>query len=158
MRGTIGLIAAALVTAVAAAAAQTPAAPVTPATQAPAPSAAAKKVDGANAYRGCISAKPDDAGTFTLTQAGSGSRFRLTGKSMRDYAGKLVEVVLAEGKGLTIKGGLTPSTNVAAQAGHIDSSRAAIAGQPGANTGKSDAQLPEFRVNRVRALDGACQP
>jgi hypothetical protein len=150
MRGLIGIVAAALVTVATPAVGQTPAAP--------APSPTAKKIDSTNAYRGCVSAKPDAAGTFTLTQTGSGSRFRLTGKSMRDYAGKLVEVVLAEGKGITIKGGLSPSPNVAAQAGHLDSSQAAIARQPGANTGRSDADLPEFRVNRVRAVGGTCQP
>lgn len=146
MRALLGISAAAVVMVVATAAAQSPS-----------PSTAAKSAEEKNAYRGCVSAKPDATGTFTLTQTGSGSRFRLTGKSMRDYAGKLVEVVLAESKGLTIKGGLSPSPNVAAQAGHLDPSRAAIARQPGANTGKSDADLPEFRVNRVRALDGACQ-
>jgi hypothetical protein len=77
---------------------------------------------------------------------------------MRDFAGKLVEVALVETKGLTIKGGLWPSPNVAAQAGAIDSSRAAIASQPGANAGKPDLPLPEVRVNRVRTLEGSCQP
>jgi hypothetical protein len=118
---------------------------------------AAKAGEPANAYRGCVSGKPDAAGTYTLTQTG-GTRFRLTGRSMREYAGKMVEVVLADAKGLTIKGGLSPSPNVAGQAGHLDSAKVAIASQPGANAGKSDALLPEFRVNRVRALDTPCAP
>jgi len=105
---------------------------------------------------GCVSAKPDTTGAYTLTQ-GTGGRFRLIGKSMRDFAGKQVEIVSGNGKGLSIRGGLTPSTNVAAQAGHIDSAQAAIANQPGANTGKSDADLPELRVNRVREVSGTCK-
>ena len=106
---------------------------------------------------GCVSAKPDAAGTYTLTQSSTGGRFRLTGKSVRGFAGKQVEIVSANGKGLTIRGGLTPSANVAAQAGHIDPAQAAIADQPGALTGKSDADLPELRVNRVREVAGSCK-
>jgi hypothetical protein len=133
-----------------------PPAQAAPATQAQQPGG--KVAAPASAYRGCVSDKPDATGTYTLTQAGSGNRFRLIGRSMRGYAGKMVEVTLADAKGLTIKGGLSPSPNIAAQAGHLDSAQAAVASQPGANAGKSDAQLPEFRVNRVRALDTSCAP
>ena len=109
------------------------------------------------AMKGCVSAKPDAAGNYTFTETGSGNRFRITGKSFRDYSGKQVEILLGDGKGLTIKGGLTPSANVAGQAGHIDPVQAAIASQPGANVGKSDAPLPEIRVNGVRAVEGPCR-
>jgi hypothetical protein len=126
---------------------------------APAPARPATPTDRPSSLRGCISAAPDTNGSFTLTEQGpKGSRFRITGRSMRDFAGKLVEVALVETKGLTIKGGLWPSPNVAAQAGAIDSSRAAIASQPGANASKPDLPLPEVRVNRVRTLEGSCQP
>jgi len=104
---------------------------------------------------GCVSTKPDPTGTYMLTQESTGGRFRLIGKSMRDFAGKPVEIVSV--KGLSIRTGLTPSVNVAAQAGHIDSAQAAIANQPGATTGKSDADLPEIRVSRVREVSGTCK-
>jgi hypothetical protein len=107
---------------------------------------------------GCVSAKPDVTGTYTFTQKDNGSRFKLTGKSMREWAGKPVEIVSAKEKGLSIRGGLVPSTNVAAQAGHIDSAQAAIANQPGvANAEKGVAPLPEFRVNEVRPTAGVCK-
>ena len=110
-----------------------------------------------NALTGCVSAKPDKDGSFTLTQKGSGSRFRLTGKSMREWAGKPVELVSAKGKGLSVRGGLVPSPNVAAQAGHIDPAQAAIASQPGVATAGKGEDLPEFRVNGVRAAQGSCK-
>ncbi|HEX5110708.1 MAG TPA: hypothetical protein VFV95_19795 [Vicinamibacterales bacterium] len=106
---------------------------------------------------GCVSAKPDVTGVYTLTQSTTGGRFRLTGKSVRGFAGKQVEIVIASGKGLSIRGGLMPSVNVAAQAGHIDAAQAAIASQPGANTGKSDAELPELKVDRVREVSATCK-
>ena len=62
------------------------------------------------------------------------------------------------GRNLTIRGGLLPSPNVAAQAGAMDPAKAAIANMPGATAGaEGSVVLPEFRVARVRALDGACQ-
>lgn len=124
---------------------------------APAPAAPAKaNEESVNRLVGCVSAKADPAGTYTLTQSESGLRFRLTGKSLREFAGKQVEIVTASGKGLTIRGGLTPSANVAAQAGHLDPAKAAIANQPGATSGKEEV-LPEVRVKEARGLTGACK-
>jgi hypothetical protein len=107
---------------------------------------------------GCVSQQPDSGGEFTFTQA-NGSRYRLTGnKSVKSYAGKRVEVVSSRGGGLSVRGGLQPSVNVAAQAGAIDPAQAAIASQPGVHvTGKPDEKLPEFRVASVRAVEGSCK-
>jgi hypothetical protein len=116
----------------------------------------ADKDSDVNTVTGCVSAKPDKDGYYTFTQTGNGSRFRLTGKSMREWSGRPVEIVSAKGKGLSVRGGLVPSTNVAAQAGHIDPAQASIAAQPGALTGKGE-DLPEFRVNRVRAAQASCK-
>jgi hypothetical protein len=114
--------------------------------------------DAAVTLSGCVSAKPASDGDFTLTDTFSGSRYRLTGKEMKSFAGQRVEIVSPKGGGLTVRGGLAPSANVAAQAGHIDSAQAAIAGQPGVhNTGKSGEKLPEFRVGTVRAVEGTCK-
>jgi len=107
---------------------------------------------------GCVSDKPARGGNYTF-KSGS-DEYRLTGKDIKKYAGKKVEVVEAQSKsgGLAVKGGLYPSPNVAAQAGALDPVQAAIATQPGsgAATG-TGADLPEFRANRVRLVDGPCQ-
>ena len=62
------------------------------------------------------------------------------------------------GKGITFRTGLWPSPNVAAQAGALDPAKAAVANLPG---GAADAvgvnPLPEFKVIRLRGVEGACQ-
>lgn len=105
---------------------------------------------------GCVSPKPA-SGTFTFT-AKDGTKYRLTGKNLKKYAGQEVEIVSGEGKSLAVKGGLLPSPNAAAQAGAIDPKQAAIAAQPGGTaSGTGEVQLPALNVNRVRALGVSCQ-
>lgn len=105
---------------------------------------------------GCVSARPA-SGNFTFT-AKDGTKYRLTGTNIRKYAGQEVEIIGGEGKKLTVKGGLQPSPNAAAQAGAIDPGKAAIASQPGGGaTGTGRVELPVFKVNRVRGLGGSCQ-
>jgi hypothetical protein len=107
---------------------------------------------------GCVSSKPAQDGDYTFTDTGNGSQYRLTGKDIKKYAGKKVEVVESSSKRFAIKGGLYPSPNVAAQAGALDPAQAAIATQPGsgAATG-TGSPLPEFRAQRVRAVEGTCE-
>jgi hypothetical protein len=106
---------------------------------------------------GCVSQERAAPGTFTFAQTGTDTRYRLGGASVRKYVCQLVEIVgTPVGRRLTIRGGLFPSPNVAAQAGALDPVQAAIATQPGGpNSGTGAAELPEFRVTRVRAL-GSC--
>ncbi len=105
---------------------------------------------------GCVSEKPA-SGNFTFT-AKDGTRYRLSGKNIKKYAGQEVEIVSGEAKKLTVKGGLLPSPNVAAQAGAIDPGQAAIAAQPGGSASATgDAALPTLEVGRVHALGGSCQ-
>jgi len=107
---------------------------------------------------GCVSQSPLANGDFTFTDGVSGSKYRLTGKGMRLYAGQQVEIVSGPNKRLAVKGGLYPSPNIAAQAGAIDPAQAAIARQPGgAASGTGGSELPEFRVAKVRASGGSCQ-
>ena len=106
---------------------------------------------------GCVSAKPD-RGDYTFTETDGGSRYRLTGKDIKKYAGQRVEVEQERPKRFQIKGGLYPSPNVAAQAGALDPVEAGIATQPGSPaTAGSGNPLPEFRAGRLRAVAGACQ-
>jgi len=105
---------------------------------------------------GCVSPKPTGS-TFTFTTK-EGEKYRLSGKNIKKYAGQEVEIVGGEGKKLTIKGGLLPSPNAAAQAGAGDPGQAIIESLPGgAQTGTGGVELPQFNVTRVRGLGGACQ-
>lgn len=108
---------------------------------------------------GCISGDPAASGAFTFIDATSGGKYRLTGKGIGKYAGQMVRVMGSPpGKRLSIRGGLWPSPNVAAQAGAIDPAQASIARQPG-GTGAATGgnELPEFRVVSVRGVHGACR-
>lgn len=106
---------------------------------------------------GCVSTKPPTGTSFTFT-AKDGTKYRLTGKNMKRYAGQEVEIVGGDSKKLTVKGGLLPSPNVAAQAGGLDPAQAAIASLPGGGAGGTGGvELPEFNVTRVRGLGQSCQ-
>jgi len=109
---------------------------------------------------GCVSGRPAADGTFTLTDAQNGGKYRLTGKKMQKYAGRMVAVVGGPSKKLTVSGGLWPSPNAAGQAGALDPAQESIARQPGGGTKRSGAgtvELPPFNVVRVRTVEGACQ-
>jgi hypothetical protein len=109
------------------------------------------------ALTGCVSPAPGATGAFTFQET-DGAKYRLSGKGMRKFAGQKVEIVGGSPKGFTIRGGLLPSPNIAAQAGALDPAQVAIASQPGGTaTAGTGVDLPEFRVARVRGLDGACQ-
>ena len=108
---------------------------------------------------GCISRDARTPGQFNFREDDSGDRYRLTGKNLKKFVGQRVEIVGGPpGKGITFKTGLWPSPNVAAQAGAMDPAQAAVARMPG---GAADAPganpLPEFRVSRLRGVEGACQ-
>ena len=124
------------------------------------PRTAPPKTPAALELTGCISGDPGASGSFTFLDATSGGRYRLTGKSVRKYAGRMVHLVGGpQGKGLSVRGGLWPSPNVAAQAGAIDPTQAVIARVPGGTgAGTGGNELPEFRVASVRRADGSCGP
>jgi hypothetical protein len=107
---------------------------------------------------GCISKDEIRPGQFNFREDG-GDRYRLSGKNLKKFVGQKVEIVGGPpGKGLTFKTGLWPSPNTAAQAGALDPAKAAVARFPdGASDVAGVSQLPEFRVNRLRGVEGACQ-
>jgi hypothetical protein len=106
---------------------------------------------------GCVSGQPGVSGAFTFDES-SGSKYRLTGKSVRKYAGQMVRLVGGpQGRKLSVSGGLWPSANAAGQAGAIDGAKESIARQPGGGgSGTGGVNLPEFRVVSVRTVDGSC--
>jgi hypothetical protein len=74
---------------------------------------------------------------------------------VRDYVGRRVQLVGSAPRRLKIVGGLTPSPNVAAQAGDIDPTRAAMATADG-TTKNGTGVTPEFRIRSIQPLAGAC--
>ncbi|MEQ1574177.1 MAG: hypothetical protein ABL993_08015 [Vicinamibacterales bacterium] len=108
---------------------------------------------------GCVTRSRTPQAPLTFAETASGDKYKLSGRGLGKYVGKRVEIVGgAPGRRLTIRGGLLPSPNVAAQAGAMDTAQVAIANMAGAMAGKEGGvELPEFHVTRVKLLDGACQ-
>src|SRR5437868_14666405 len=69
---------------------------------------------------GCVSRSGTTPASFTFADAGTGNKYRLTGASVRKFAGQRVVIVGGPERRLTIRGGLVPSPNAAAQAGNQD--------------------------------------
>lgn len=104
---------------------------------------------------GCI-VKGGAEDQLTLADPKNGT-YRLSGTGLRRYLGKRVQATGIRIGGLHIVGGLTPSPNVAAQAGDIDPARAAIAAMPGgASHGTGPEPVLEFQVTKLQALKGGC--
>jgi hypothetical protein len=125
--------------------------------QAPSAPAVAKPLPEAITLTGCVSGKPIATGEYTFQDTATGSKYRLTGKGMRKFAGQQVEIVAGKDRKLVVKGGLYPSPNVAAQSGALDPAQEAIARMPGGPYSGTGTELPEFRVGTVRGVPGACQ-
>jgi hypothetical protein len=102
---------------------------------------------------GCVEQNPAAKNQYTISDE-SGT-YRLAGKDVREFLGKRVEIAGAQPK-LVIKGGLYPTPNVAAQAGSMDPSRAAVAAAEAGPAGTNAALLPEFRVQSIKPVAGNC--
>jgi hypothetical protein len=121
----------------------------------PASSSSAKRVSSTT-LDGCITAGADRRKTFTLANAANQETYLLKGLDVHDLVGKHVELSgLPSSKRLHIVGGLYPSANVAAQAGGIDPTQAAMAAQSGP-TAQASKPVVEFNVKSVRIMPGAC--
>jgi hypothetical protein len=129
--------------------------------QTTAPPSAAKKNDPKLlTITGCIGQDPSDAGNFTLADSSTGSTtYRLTGTGVQSYLGKRVSVTGAAAPAkVAVRGGLMPSPNVAAQAGAIDPTRAAMAAQGAeGNTKPGSIVVPELRVKSMKLIEGGCE-
>jgi hypothetical protein len=112
-----------------------------------------EKKPSALTLSGCVRKSETAAGGFML--ADGATVYRLTGVDVRDYVGRRVEVVGGAPRRLKIVGGLTPSANVAGQAGDMDPSRAATAAAETANKNGTGV-IPEFRIRSIKPLAGAC--
>ena len=106
---------------------------------------------------GCVERAEGSPAQYTIEDATSGVKYRLTGTNVRDFVGRPVLIVGgAASRKLVIVGGLTPNPNVAAQAGAMDPARAAVAAQ-GGSAGPGTVELPEFKVKSVRPGSGGCR-
>jgi hypothetical protein len=115
------------------------------------------KADKTVTMSGCVSADGPNLSQLTFTDTADGSKYRITGSDTRKYVGQRVEIVgVQPPRKLKIQGGLTPTPNVAAQAGDLDPTRAAVAAAGGGTRGTGTPELPEFRVSRVKAVGGEC--
>ena len=111
---------------------------------------------------GCVQRDYTDsksATSYTFIDSTSGSRYRLAGKSVSRYSGMSVQVVgIIDTKKLRVAGGFWPSPNVAAQAGSIDVSTAAVAAMPGGpSTGVGNVEVPILNVTRLSLGQGECR-
>jgi len=115
-----------------------------------------KKAPKAVTLSGCVLSDEKAPDLFTLTDTKTSKSYRLTGANVREYVGKLVQtngsIVV---KGLHVSGGLQPSANVAAQAGAMDPSRAAVVAASGIGP-TGNIELSEFRIKTIRPSGGAC--
>ena len=103
---------------------------------------------------GCVAADENVPAQYTIVDSNGDAMYRLTGTDMRGYVGQQVEVTGGAPRRFTIRGGLLPSPNAAAQAGAIDPPPAAA--MTPATQGSAPA--PEFRVKIVKAVPGKCLP
>jgi hypothetical protein len=104
---------------------------------------------------GCVVRSETAPGQYTLEDKKADVTYRLTGINVRDYVGKPVLIIGTGAKKLAIVGGLTPTPNVAAQAGAIDPTRAIVAGQTSAAS-PGTVEFPEFKVKSIRPASGSC--
>ena len=120
--------------------------------------ATAKPAGKTISLSGCVVRGEKTPDLYTLEDKGDdGGTYRLTGVNLRDYVGQRVQIAggVVEMKRLTIRGGLTPNANIAAQAGAMDPARAAMAAA-GGTAGPGTVDLPEFKVKSVRPVSGGC--
>ena len=107
---------------------------------------------------GCVERDETTPDQFTVTDEKGGVKYRVTGKDFQEYLGRPVQmdggVVV---KGVVIKGGLLPNPNIAAQAGALDPSRAAVQAQTSGSTTGTTPDLQEFRVKTIRPTGGTCK-
>src|SRR5262245_13158323 len=105
---------------------------------------------------GCVQRDEKAPDQFVLTDRNEGI-YRLSGRDFREYLGRPVTVnggVVA--KGFVVKGGLQPTPNIAAQAGALDPSRAAVQAATAESTTGRDTGIPEFRVKKIQSATGNC--
>jgi hypothetical protein len=125
------------------------------ASQAPAPDA--KKASAPMTATGCVSSKPDSTGRYTFTDSNGVSQYQLNGKKLSQFAGKRVELVGGtSGSGLSVRPGLVGPMG-GARGVALDPAQDSIKRQPGGGGAGIGPAFPEFKVTRIKAVEGACE-
>ena len=132
-------------------------APVAFAQQAQAP-AQPSKTPTTLTLAGCVSAKPEASGQYTFAETDGLRAYRLKGKGISKFAGQRVELVggTSSGNSLSIRTGLWPAPSGGARGVARDPAQESVARQRGGG-GATGGEFEEFRVTRVRAIEGACE-
>ena len=131
-------------------------APVVFAQQAEAP-APPSKTPTTTTLAGCVSAKPAASGQYTFAETDGLREYRLKGKGISKFAGQRVELVGGTaGSGLSIRTGLWPAPSGGARGVAQDPTQASVSRQRGGG-GATGSEFEEFRVSRVRAIEGTCE-
>jgi len=126
-------------------------------TSSAAQSSANKKAPKVITLSGCVARDEKSPEQFVISDAHEGT-YRISGKDFREYLGRRVTVDGGEVvKGFVVKGGLLPNANIAAQAGSLDPSRAAVQAATAQSTTGPDSALPEFRVKKIATATGQCE-
>jgi hypothetical protein len=116
-----------------------------------------KKPPKVIALTGCVERDEKTPDQFTITDPQAGGTYRVSGKDFGEFVGRRIQVDGTVVKGVAIKGGLQPTPNIAAQAGALDPSRAAVQAATAGTAAKPTAETPEFRVKTIHPAGGACQ-
>jgi hypothetical protein len=127
-----------------------------PVTSSAAQSTANKKAPKVITLSGCVARDEKSPEQFVIKDSQEGT-YRISGRDFREYLGRNVTVdggVVV--KGFVVKGGLLPNPNIAAQAGSLDPSRAAVQAATAQSTTGPDSPLPEFRVKKIATATGQC--
>ena len=94
---------------------------------------------------------------YTFAETDGLREYRLKGKGINKFAGQRVELVGGtSGNSLSIRTGLWPAPSGGARGVARSPAQESIARQPGGG-GATTGQFEEFRVTRVRAIEGACE-
>ncbi len=129
-----------------------------PGPQNPEPSKAKPDPNKPVTMNGCIVRDMTSTSQYMFTDNTDGSKYRLSGRDVSKFMGQPLQIVgVVDTKRLKVVGGLTPSPNIAAQAGAIDPGKAAVAALGGGTTGSGSPDLPTFKVARVSAATGECR-
>ena len=122
--------------------------------QAPAPSS---KTPATITLAGCVSAKPEASGQYTFAETDGLREYRLKGKGISKFAGQRVELVGGtSANGLSVRTGLWPAPSGGARGVARDPAQESVSRQRGGG-GATGGEFQEFRVARVRAIEGACE-
>jgi hypothetical protein len=127
-------------------------------TSSAAQSSSNKKAPKVITLSGCVARDEKSPQQFVIKDTHEGT-YRISGRDFREYLGRSVTVDGGEVvKGFVVKGGLLPNPNIAAQAGSLDPSRAAVQAATAQSTTGPDSALPEFKVKKIATVTGECDP